>query len=209
MAGESSGSDKGRYDGTRPDKRHTGMAGLTLGALGVVFGDIGTSPLYALQTVFTADNHAVRTTVPEVYGVISLVFWAIMIVVSVKYVSFIMQASNDGEGGIMALTALLKRQQFKTRRAKLVLITLGLFGASLFYGDGIITPAISVLSAVEGLKVASAGLGSFVVPIALTVLTALFVIQRYGSGLVGRMFGPVMALWFVVLAVSGLDPPLR
>ena len=185
------------------------MAALTLGALGVVFGDIGTSPLYALQTVFTADHHAVKTTVPEVYGVISLVFWAIMIVVSVKYVSFIMRASNNGEGGIMALTALLKRQQFKTRRAKLVLITLGLFGASLFYGDGIITPAISVLSAVEGLKVASPGLGSFIVPIALTVLTALFLIQRYGTGLVGKLFGPVMALWFGVLAIAGAAEVVR
>ena len=208
-AGDRPGSDRGRYDGTRPDGRRTGMAALTLGALGVVFGDIGTSPLYALQTVFTADHHAVKTTVPEVYGVISLVFWAIMIVVSVKYVSFIMRASNDGEGGIMALTALLKRQQFKTRRAKLVLITLGLFGASLFYGDGIITPAISVLSAVEGLKVVSPGLGSFVVPIAVTVLTALFVIQRYGTGLVGRLFGPVMALWFVVLAIAGAAEVVR
>ena len=193
----------GRYDGSKPGKHGTGTAGLTLGALGVVFGDIGTSPLYALQTVFTADHHAVKTTAPQVYGVISLVFWAIMIIVSVKYVSFIMRASNDGEGGIMALTALLKRQQFATRRTKLTLITLGLFGASLFYGDGIITPAISVLSAVEGLKVASPSLGSFVVPIALTVLTVLFVIQRYGTGLVGKLFGPVMALWFVVLAMSG------
>jgi len=193
----------GRYDGSKPGRHGTGTAGLTLGALGVVFGDIGTSPLYALQTVFTADQHAVKTTAPQVYGVISLVFWAIMIIVSVKYVSFIMRASNDGEGGIMALTALLKRQQFATRRTKLTLITLGLFGASLFYGDGIITPAISVLSAVEGLKVASPSLGSFVVPIALTVLTVLFVIQRYGTGLVGKLFGPVMALWFVVLAMSG------
>jgi len=193
----------GRYDGSKPGRHATGTAGLTLGALGVVFGDIGTSPLYALQTVFTADHHAVKTTAPQVYGVISLVFWAIMIIVSVKYVSFIMRASNDGEGGIMALTALLKRQQFATRRTKLTLITLGLFGASLFYGDGIITPAISVLSAVEGLKVASPSLGSFVLPIALTVLTVLFVIQRYGTGLVGKLFGPVMALWFVVLAMSG------
>lgn len=199
----------GRYDGTRPDRHRTGLAGLTLGALGVVFGDIGTSPLYALQTVFTADNHAVKNTVPQVYGVISLVFWAIMIIVSVKYVSFIMRASNEGEGGIMALTALLKRQQFASRRTKLWLITLGLFGASLFYGDGIITPAISVLSAVEGLKVASPSLGSLVLPIAITVLTLLFVIQRYGTGLVGKLFGPVMVLWFVVLAISGAAEVIR
>ena len=180
-----------------------GRAALTLGALGVVFGDIGTSPLYALQTVFTADDHAVKTTPVEVYGVISLVFWAITLIVSVKYVTFILRADNGGEGGIMALTALLQKTPFRTTRAKVVLVTLGIFGASLFYGDGIITPAISVLSAVEGLKVAAPGLASVVLPISLTVLTVLFVIQRYGTGLVGRLFGPVMALWFVVLALVG------
>ena len=120
-----------------------------------MFGDIGTSPLYALQTVFTADNHAVQTTSADVYGVVSLVFWTITIEVSIKYVTFVMRADNGGEGGIMALTALLQGAKFKTARAKFVLITLGILGASLFYGDGVITPAISVLSAVEGLKVAT------------------------------------------------------
>ncbi len=126
------------------------MAALTLGALGVVFGDIGTSPLYALQTVFTADHHAVHATSGDVYGVISLVFWSITMIVSVKYVSFIMRADNGGEGGIMALTALVQRPRLKSAAAKVLLITLGILGASLFYGDGVITPAISVLSAVEG-----------------------------------------------------------
>jgi KUP system potassium uptake protein len=180
------------------------MAALTLGALGVVFGDIGTSPLYALQAVFTADGHAVHATPGEVYGVISLVFWAITMVVSVKYVSFIMRADNGGEGGIMALTALLQGASLRSATAKVTLITLGIFGASLFYGDGMITPAISVLSAVEGLKVAAPGLGSFVVPITVAVLTMLFAIQRYGTTLVGRLFGPVMAVWFGVLALIGV-----
>ncbi|MFE9118619.1 potassium transporter Kup [Streptomyces sp. NPDC007172] len=195
----------GRYDGSRPGRHRTGTAALVLGALGVVFGDIGTSPLYSVQTVFTADNHRVQTNPVEVYGVISLVFWAITVIVSVKYVSFILRADNDGEGGIMALTAMLQNHSFKTRRGKAVLIALGIFGASLFYGDGIITPAISVLSAVEGVKVATPALSHLVVPITLTVLTALFVIQRYGTGLVGKLFGPVMALWFTVLAAAGIN----
>ena len=134
----------------------TSVAALTLGALGVVFGDIGTSPLYALQTVFTADDHAVHATPGDVYGVISLVFWSITMIVSVKYVTFIMRADNGGEGGIMALTALVAaRARSKRTTTKLTLVTLGILGASLFYGDGAITPAISVLSAVEGLKVAA------------------------------------------------------
>ena len=145
------------------------MAALTLGALGVVFGDIGTSPLYALQTVFAADHHAVHPTQAGVYGVISLVFWTITIIVSVKYVTFIMRADNDGEGGIMALIALIQGLglRFDRRAAKAVLVALGIFGASLFYGDGMITPAISVLSAVEGLEVVSPSLKSLVVPITL------------------------------------------
>jgi KUP system potassium uptake protein len=189
-------------EGRGPAAR-TGLAALALGALGVVFGDIGTSPLYALQTVFTADNHAVATTSADVYGVVSLVFWTITIEVSIKYVTFVMRADNGGEGGIMALTALLQGAKFNTARAKVVLITCGILGASLFYGDGVITPAISVLSAVEGLKVATPSVGDLVVPITVAVLVALFAIQRFGTGLVGRLFGPVMALWFAVIAVLG------
>ena len=185
-------------------KARTGAAALALGALGVVFGDIGTSPLYALQTVFTADHHAVHTTTADVYGVVSLVFWTITIVVSVKYVTFVMRADNNGEGGIMALTALLQGARFKSHRAKIILITLGILGASLFYGDGVITPAISVLSAVEGLKVAAPSIDQMVVPITIAVLTALFALQRLGTGLVGRLFGPVMVVWFIVIAVMGL-----
>ncbi len=188
---------------------HSSRGALTLGALGVVFGDIGTSPIYAIQTIFTADHHAVRTSQGEVYGIISLVFWAITVIVSVKYLMFILRADNGGEGGIMALTALIQKQVFRTTRAKVVLVTLGLFGASLFYGDGIITPAISVLSAVEGLKVAQPGLESFVVPIALVVLTVLFVVQHYGTSVVGRLFGPVMVAWFLILAAAGLSEVVR
>src|SRR4051812_43970605 len=183
----------------------TGMAALTVGALGVVFGDIGTSPLYALQTVFSADHHAVRATQAGVYGVISLVFWTITIIVSVKYVTFIMRADNEGEGGIMALIALIQRGvRLQRRSAKAALVALGIFGASLFYGDGMITPAISVLSAVEGLEVAAPSLQYLVVPIALGVLALLFGVQRFGTGSVGRLFGPVMLVWFGAIAAAGL-----
>jgi KUP system potassium uptake protein len=185
----------------RDQARTAGRAALTLGALGVVFGDIGTSPLYALQAAFSADHHAVASTHDGVYGVISLVFWTITLVVSVKYVTLILRADNDGEGGIMALIALVQRTSAATRGT---LVALGIVGASLFYGDGMITPAISVLSAVQGLDVAAPGLSSLVVPISLTVLVGLFAIQRYGTGAVGRLFGPVMSVWFAALAVSGL-----
>jgi KUP system potassium uptake protein len=195
----------GRYDGSRPDRHRSGAKALALGALGVVFGDIGTSPLYSVQTVFNADHQRVRTGPVEVYGVISLVFWAITLIVSIKYVSFILRADNDGEGGIMALTALLQKNPLKTRKGKAALIALGVFGASLFYGDGIITPAISVLSAVEGVKVAAPSLGHYVLPITITVLTILFLIQRYGTGIVGRLFGPVMLVWFAAIALSGVN----
>jgi len=181
-----------------------GMAALTLGALGVVFGDIGTSPLYALQTVFEAHDHAVKPDQASVYGVISLVFWSITIIVSLKYVSFIMRADNEGEGGIMALIALVQRLKLRGRLAAPVLVALGIFGAALFYGDGMITPAISVLSAVEGLEVVSPDFKSLVVPITLVVITVLFAIQRFGTQTVGRLFGPVMGVWFTILAVSGL-----
>src|SRR3954452_18959018 len=193
----------------RPGHAKAGMAALTFGALGIVFGDIGTSPLYALQTVFTHDNHAVPTTDAAVYGVVSLVFWTITLIVSIKYVTFIMRADNEGEGGIMALIALIRNAPAQRRVAAALLVALGIFGASLFYGDGMITPAISVLSAVEGLKVIDSGLKDLVVPITLTILTALFAIQRLGTHVVGRAFGPVMALWFAVLAVMGLSEVVR
>ncbi len=186
-------------------RRVAGRAGtgaLMLGALGVVFGDIGTSPLYAVQSAFSSDR-PVQITHAQVYGLISLVFWTITMVVSVKYVTFIMRADDRGEGGIMALTGLLDGAKKRTTTI-VALVTLGIVGASLFYGDGAITPAISVLSAVEGLKVVEPSLGSVVVPITVAVLTALFAIQRFGTELVGRLFGPIMALWFGTLAVIGL-----
>jgi KUP system potassium uptake protein len=205
--------------GTRADGRRTHGAGrakarvngrgssssraLALGALGVVFGDIGTSPLYVLQTVF-ASGHGVHPTPDEVYGVISLIFWTITLIVSVKYVSFVMRADNGGEGGIMALTALLQGAKLPKARAKLILIPLGILGASLFYGDGVITPAISVLSAAEGLHVAAPSVDSLVLPLTIAVLIALFTLQRYGTELVGRLFGPVMAVWFTVLGLLGI-----
>jgi KUP system potassium uptake protein len=189
----------------RPRSRPTAMAALTVGALGVVYGDIGTSPLYALQTVFTVDNHAVHPNPDSVYGVISLVFWAITVIVSVKMVLLIMRADNDGEGGIMALIALVQNVVLRRRSAKAALVALGIFGASLFYGDGMITPAISVLSAVEGLKVVSPSLDSVVVPITVAIIVVLFAIQRLGTGAVGRLFGPIMVIWFIVLAVAGLN----
>src|SRR3954454_7948060 len=179
-------------------------AALTLAALGIVFGDIGTSPLYALHAVFSVDHGVVKPDATTVYGVISLVFWAITLVVSVKYVTFILRADNDGEGGIMALIALLDRVHPSRAMGKALLVGLGIFGASLFYGDGMITPAISVLSAVEGLKVAAPSLEHLVIPITLAVITVLFAIQRFGTGVVGRLFGPIMGLWFAVLAIAGI-----
>jgi KUP system potassium uptake protein len=175
-----------------------------IAALGVVFGDIGTSPLYAIQTVFSIDNGLVRVTASNVYGVISLVFWSITLIVSIKYVTFILRADNEGEGGIMALTALIQQVLGKTRGRTGALVALGAFGASLFYGDSVITPAISVLSAVEGLKVAAPSLGHLVIPIAVTILAVLFAVQRWGTHRVGRVFGPVMVVWFGVLALGGL-----
>ncbi len=180
------------------------MAALALGALGVVFGDIGTSPLYSLQTVFAADHHAVKATPGDVYGVISLVFWTITLIVSIEFVVFIMRADNDGEGGILALIALVMGAPLRSARTKAVLIAIGLFGVSLFYGDGIITPAISVLSAVEGVKVAVPSLESIVVPVTIVILVLLFAAQRFGTHKIGRVFGPVMVVWFLVIALAGL-----
>ncbi|MEF2977643.1 potassium transporter Kup [Subtercola sp. YIM 133946] len=188
--------------GARPVK--VGAAGLAVAALGVVFGDIGTSPLYSLQTVFSIDDGAVQATPDDVFGVISLMFWAITIVVSIKYVTILMRADNGGEGGVMALAALAQRLYSKTAGKAGLLLIIGIVGVSLFYGDSLITPAISVLSAVEGLQVAVPGLAHLVVPIAAVILTGLFAFQRFGTARVGRFFGPVMVLWFVVIALAGL-----
>jgi KUP system potassium uptake protein len=173
-------------------------------ALGVVFGDIGTSPLYALQTVFTIDNHAVRPTPEDVYGVISLMFWSITLIVSIKYIGIVMRADNEGEGGVMALIALVRRVLGEARSGARLIVALGVLGASLFYGDSLITPAISVLSAVEGLQVAAPSMADVVLPAAAVILTALFAVQRFGTGRVGSLFGPVMILWFTALAAAGI-----
>src|SRR6478672_4924707 len=176
---------------------------LALGALGIVFGDIGTSPLYAMQTVFSIEHNTVQATRGDVLGVISMVLWSITLVVSMKYVSLAMRADNDGEGGILALVALLRRHLSGTRRLAAVMV-MGVLGAALFYGDAVITPAISVMSAIEGLAVANPSLAELVVPLTIAVLSLLFVIQRWGTGVVGKSFGPVMVLWFAVLLVLGL-----
>jgi KUP system potassium uptake protein len=186
---------------------HAG-GGLVLAALGIVFGDIGTSPLYALQTVFSIDNGAVRPTPGDVYGVISLMFWSVTLVVSAKYVGVVMRADNDGEGGVMALAALARRLYADRGRSTTWLLLIGILGVSLFYGDSVITPAISVLSAVEGLEVAAPSLSHVVLPIAAVILTLLFAAQRFGTGRVGRLFGPVTALWLAALAAAGLSEVL-
>ncbi len=178
------------------------LAPLTLAALGVVYGDIGTSPLYALKEVF-AGVHPVAVTADNVLGVLSLVFWSLMIVVSIKYVVFIMRADNRGEGGIMALMALaLRKSDGSQGRAAIMLA--GIIGAALFYGDGVITPAISVLSAVEGLEIATPALKAYVIPVTIGVLIGLFAFQRKGTGGIGALFGPVMLVWFGVLALLGV-----
>ncbi len=181
---------------------HASRIVLALGALGVVYGDLGTSPLYTEQTVFTAHADAAKPTPAGVYGVASLIFWSLTIVVSIKYAGFIMRAHNRGDGGIMALTALVQRRKVAGAAA---LVVLGIFGAGLFFGDGMVTPAISVVSAVEGLGVATPGLEHAVVPVALVILIVLFMVQRFGTGPVGWLFGPVIVLWFLVIAVLGLS----
>ncbi|MFC1404993.1 MULTISPECIES: potassium transporter Kup [Streptacidiphilus] len=190
------------------DRRH-GTAGLALmiGALGVVFGDIGTSPIYTLQTVFDPnDPHPVPVSADNVFGVVSLVFWSVVIIVLVTYVLLAMRADNDGEGGIMALITLLRRSaSSRGRRTTAVLAALGIFGASLFFGDSMITPAISVLSAMEGLKVVQPSLEDVVVPGTAAIIVVLFLVQRRGSGAVGRMFGPVMIAWFTVIGACGVS----
>ncbi|HTM28536.1 MAG TPA: potassium transporter Kup [Rhodanobacter sp.] len=186
---------------TPPEHRRR-LRTLALGAIGVVFGDIGTSPLYTMKE--TLGTHGMTPTPAAVLGVLSLVFWSLIMVVSLKYVTFVMRADNKGEGGIMALMALAQRSMSGSARARWVLAGFGIFGAALFYGDGVITPAISVLGAVEGLQVAAPGLDKYVVWIALVILLGMFAVQRHGTHKVGKAFAPVMTLWFVVLAVLGV-----
>ena len=174
--------------------------------MGVVFGDIGTSPLYTIQTVFNPDDpHPVTASTESIFGIVSLIFWAVTIIVTLKYVLLVMRADNEGEGGIMALITLIRRQGVKGGvRTKMALAALGIFGASLFFGDSMITPAISVLSAVEGLKVVEPSLASLIVPITAVIIVLLFASQRLGTATVGRLFGPVMIVWFLAIGASGI-----
>ncbi len=186
------------------EHRKQALLPLTLGAIGVVYGDIGTSPLYTMSTIFGPAT-GVPLDAVHLVGAASAIFWALMMVVTLKYVLLILRADNRGEGGIMALTALAAQAAGSTARRRTVLLLLGLFGAALFYGDSVITPAMSVLSAVEGLEVVEPGLQRFVLPIAIGVLIMLFVVQRRGTAAVGKLFGPVIVLWFLVLAVTGVQ----
>ncbi len=178
------------------------LASLTLGALGVVYGDIGTSPLYALKEVFA--HGRVPLTEANIYGVLSLVFWTLTIVVSLKYVVLILRADNNGEGGLIAMLALASVAVKDRPVLRERLLLLGIFGTAIFFGDGVITPAVSVLAAVEGLEVAAPGLHQYIVPVTLVVLTLLFVVQRHGTASVGKLFGPVTAVWFSVLCILGV-----
>jgi KUP system potassium uptake protein len=180
-----------------------GLAGLVVGAIGVVFGDIGTSPLYTIREAFSP-HYGLVANHDTVLGVLSMVFWSLMLVVTLKYVTVIMRADNDGEGGIMALMALAQRSLPEGSRSAYLVGILGIFGASLFFGDGVITPAISVLSAVEGLEVVAPQLHDWIVPITLLVLVTLFATQRYGTAKVGRVFGPITIVWFLALAALGV-----
>jgi KUP system potassium uptake protein len=189
------------------DRQDLARGAVFVAALGVVFGDIGTSPIYTVQTVFSPDDpHPVTAGTDAVFGIISLIFWAVTIIVTVTYVGFVMRADNDGEGGIMALITLVRGRGVPgSARTKTLLAGLGIFGASLFLGDSMITPAISVLSAVEGVKVAAPSLEHLIVPITAAIIVALFMLQRVGTGAVGRLFGPVMLVWFLTIAVAGIN----
>ena len=185
------------------EPRHSGRtASLALAALGVVYGDIGTSPLYTMKEIF-AGPHPVPMSHDNILGILSLVVWSLLVVVALKYVIFIMRADNKGEGGIMALMALVLHHA-RSKRQIAVLILLGLFGAALFYGDSVITPAISVLSAIEGLKIATPAFEPYIVPLALVVLLLLFIVQKHGTARMGVFFGPIMILWFATLALLGI-----
>ena len=184
-----------------------GMGALALGALGIVYGDIGTSPLYAFREAFQ-EHHLDATTSVNALGVVSIVFWALIVIISIKYLVFVMRADNRGEGGILALTAMVMPRGKMTRNAAIV-VTLGVFGTALLYGDGLITPAISVLSAVEGVKEATSAFDSLIIPISVAILAALFLVQKRGTGGIGRVFGPIMVIWFTVLGVLGANQIVR
>ena len=193
-------------DSNRDVVTHGGRAVLALGALGVVYGDLGTSPLYTDQAIFSSYKATAHITPATVYGTASLIFWALMVIVSIKYAGFIMRAHNRGDGGIMALTALLQRNRVVHGT---LLVTLGIFGAALFFGDGMITPAISVLGAIQGVQVATPALAHLVVPLSVAILLGLFILQRFGSGTIGWLFGPILLVWFVVIGGVGLNQVVK
>jgi KUP system potassium uptake protein len=184
------------------------LAALTLGAIGVVYGDIGTSPLYTIQVIFS-EATGIPLNQSNIIGAISAVFWALMLVVMLKYVILVLRADNRGEGGVMALLALVISSSSSAPNRKKILLALGVFGAALFYGDSILTPAISVLSAVEGLELIKPALSTFVIPIALTILISLFAVQKYGTNTVGKFFGPIVIIWFATLGVVGVHHILQ
>lgn len=188
--------------GIAPEQAHGRLRTLVLGAIGVVFGDIGTSPLYTIKEAF-APHYGLTPDHATVLGILSLVFWSLMVIITVKYVAVIMRADNDGEGGIMALTALTQRTLPSGSRSAYLIGILGVFGAALFFGDGVLTPAISVLSAIEGLEVATPALAPWVLPATIAVLVLLFASQRFGTDTVGKAFGPVIVVWFLALATIG------
>jgi KUP system potassium uptake protein len=196
----------GHHPEVNPTGRRLGI--LTLTALGVVYGDIGTSPLYALRECFKPE-YGLTPTPDNVYGVLSLILWSLLLVVSFKYIVYIMRADNRGEGGILAMLALILKKDTQRRRGRAVLIALGLIGAALLYGDGIITPAISVLSAMEGLKVVSPAFTSAVVPLTMLIIVFLFAVQRHGTARVGSAFGPIMLAWFLIIGGLGLAQVFR
>jgi len=187
----------------RPAHDKVGLTGLTVGAIGVVFGDIGTSPLYTIREAFSP-HYGLTADHNTVLGLLSLVFWALTLVVTVKYVGIILRADNEGEGGIMALMALAQRTLSKGSMPRYWVGMLGVFGAALFFGDGVLTPAVTVLAAIEGLEVVAPELHAFIVPMAVLVLVALFATQRFGTARVGKVFGPIMVVWFVALALLGI-----
>jgi KUP system potassium uptake protein len=191
-----------RASSATPHEHTGGLGFLALTAIGVVFGDIGTSPLYAFSIALNATGHAVPTPA-DIRGIVSLIFWALMLLVSLKYVQLVLRADNDGEGGILALLSLVEGSRRIAGMRITLAMLLGIVGAALLYGDGVITPAISVLSAMEGLKLASANFSTFVLPTTLAILVALFAIQRQGTERIGRLFGPVMVVWFVTIGVLG------
>ena len=187
---------------TSQHKKSSAVA-LTLAAVGIVYGDIGTSPLYTLKTIFDR-AHGLALNTPNILGIVSLIFWGLTLIVSLKYVTLILRADNKGEGGIMALMALALNSVRGQSRLHYLLMIVGVFGATMFYGDSVITPAISVLSAMEGLEVSAPGLQAYVVPLTIVVLVILYAVQKHGTAGIGRWFGPIMVLWFAVLAVMGV-----